>query len=103
MLGALSRLRRYPERSRRLYLYEASGGASSAMTLQIMSQGLEKGEQFRRGLPLPGTSWSEACPLPECVEYLAFHLQVRGDVAAGCADRGVAKVVANHRHIDARL
>src|SRR5579862_1250074 len=68
-----------------------------------MSQGFEKGEQLRRRLPLPCPSWSETGSLPECVEHLAFHLQVRGDVAAGCADRRVAKVVANDSHIDARL
>jgi len=72
-------------------------------TLQIMSQGFEKGEQFRRGLPLPGSSWIKASSLPKCVEHLAFHLQVRSNVAAGCADRRVAKAVANHRYIYARL
>src|SRR5215831_17926520 len=55
-------------------------------TLQIISQGLEEGEQLRRGLPLAGNSWSQAGPLPERVEHLPLHLQVSADVAAGCAD-----------------
>jgi UDP-glucose 4-epimerase len=37
--------------------------------------------------PLPGPSWSKAGPLPECVEHLALHSQVRRDIAAGCAER----------------
>lgn len=68
-----------------------------------MSQGLEKGEQFRRRIPFSGAAWSEAGALPKRVEHLTLHLQVRGDVAAGRADRRVTKVVANHRDIDARL
>jgi transposase len=71
--------------------------------LHIMSKLLEEGHQLRRRLPLPSPSWCESGPLPECVKNLALHPQVRSDVAAGCADGCVAKVVADYRDIDACL
>ena len=67
------------------------------------SESLEKGHQLWRRVPFSGSTCSEASPLPEGIEYLAFHLQVRRDIATGCADRRVPKEVSNHRHIDARL
>src|SRR5713226_7989873 len=68
-----------------------------------MSKLLEESQQLRRWLPLPSPSRGEAGPLPECVENLALHFQIRGDVSAGCGDGGVAKVVADDRNVDTSL
>jgi hypothetical protein len=41
--------------------------------------------------------------LPEGLQRLALHLQVRRQVSAGGGDTGMTKIVANHGHITPRL
>ncbi len=67
------------------------------------SQRFEKGEQLRRWAPAAIAGSLEARSLPECLEDVALHLQVRGEVAVCCRDARVAKVVADDGKVDARL
>lgn len=67
------------------------------------SQRLQEREQVSLGFPRPCVRRFDASLLPERLHGVAFHLQVGRDVPPCRGDAGMAQVVANHRHVGARL
>lgn len=41
--------------------------------------------------------------LPEGIQHILFHFQIRGEITAGRSHRGVTEIIANDREIDTRL
>ena len=67
------------------------------------SQRLQEREQVGLGLPWLCVRWLNAGLLPERLHGVALHLQVDRDVATCRCDAGMAKVVADHRHVASGL
>jgi transposase len=67
------------------------------------SQGLQERQEVGLRPPSLGARWLDAGRLPERLHGVALHLQVGRDVSTCCGHAGVAKVVADHRHVGPRL
>jgi len=67
------------------------------------SERLQEGEKVWLGRPGLGPRGFDSGMFPECLQRIALHLQVRGDVPAGRGDAGMAKIVADHGHVGAGL
>ena len=69
----------------------------------IHSQGFEKAQQVRPGLPSWRLCVGQAGSFPKGFERLALHGEVGGDIPIGRRDAGVAEVVPDDHDIHAGL
>ena len=66
-------------------------------------QGFKKGKQLPRRLPFSSVSPTEAGSVPEGIQHLPFHFEVRRNVSAGRADGSMTEVVADDSDVDPGL
>ena len=73
------------------------------MELVITSEGAEVRKQIWLWLPRRGRCRFDAGVLPEVLERIPLHLQVRRDIPVRGRDAGMTEIIADYSHVGARL